>query len=52
MALMDSKAADSVYRAEALELSAEKARDASRTARDGVCLIPYLITTLAPRAIH
>ena len=40
---MDSKAADSGFRAEALELSAEKARHKSRTAGDGVCLIPYMI---------
>lgn len=41
---MDSKAADSTFRAEAFDLTAEKARDVSKTARDGVCLIPYTIT--------
>lgn len=37
---MDSKAADSTFRAEAFDLTAEKARDVSKTARDDVCLIP------------
>lgn len=50
--LMDSKMADSGFRAEALDLSAEKARDVSRTARNGVCLIPYMMTILIPRGVY
>lgn len=37
---MHSKAADSGFSVEASDLSPEKARDGSRTARDGVCLVP------------
>ena len=49
---MDYKAADPGLPAETLDLSADKARDVSRTARDGVCLIPYLITAFIPRGTH
>ena len=43
---MDSKATDPGMRAVTLGMSAEKARDVARTDRDGVYLVPYLITTL------
>ena len=43
---MDSKTADSGMRAKALDLGAEKSWDLSRADRNGVCLIPYLTTTL------
>ena len=43
---MDSKAAHSDFSPVTLDLSAEKARDRSRTAGDGVCLIPYATAIL------
>ena len=49
---MGSKAADSGLRTETFDLGAEEAQNASRDARDGVCLIPYLITALALFGIH
>ena len=50
--LMESKVADSGLPAEMLDWTAEKARDMSGTARDGVCLIPYLITAFVLHGIH
>ena len=49
---MDYKAADSDLSAETIDLSAEKLRDESKSPRDGVCLVPYLIITFIPRGIH
>lgn len=52
MPLMESRVADSGLPAEVLDLTAEKARGLSRTARDGVCLIPYLITAFNSRGTY
>lgn len=46
---MDPEAADTGFHAGALDLSAEKVRDMSRTAQDGVRLIPYMTTILISR---
>ena len=50
--LMESKIANSGLPPEVLDLTAEKARDMSGTARDGICLIPYLITAFVLHGIH
>ena len=50
---MDTKAIDSGSHTETLDLSAEETdRDAPRTARDGVRLVPYTITALVAFGIH
>ena len=49
---MDPKAAGSGLPTEVMDWSAEKAEVISRTAQDGVYLIPYMIFPWSQRTLH